>query len=120
MVCIQQGSKFMYKLIHRLITALIVLTMFFATMYLTNQLDLPLFVGFLLCIPTVYVPLVVFLKVPFICDQKGCNGSAQLLINEHFREKWYRHFLLSGHKCNKCNHFIKLPKTSRASNHDFD
>jgi len=109
----------MYKFIHRSISIVIIFTMFFLTVYLTNQLSLPLFVAFLLGIPIICIPLAMFLKVPFICDQKGCHGSAHLVIKDHLQGKWYRHFLLSGHQCDECNHFIKLPKTRGSSDHNF-
>jgi hypothetical protein len=109
-----------YKLVHRTLSLIIVFSMFVSIIYLINEFNFPLFVGFLLGIPIIYIPLVMFLKVPFICDQKGCYGSAQLVINENLQGKWYRHFLLTGHKCNQCNHVIKLPKTSSSSNHNLD
>lgn len=78
-----------------------------------RELPLPSVVVFILGVPIIFFPVAMFQKVSFMCDQKGCAGTAELEINSNLHDKWYRHFLISGHRCNQCQHFIKMPKGQR-------
>ena len=100
----------MHKFIHRFLAATLGFVMFAVNIYITRMLDVPMFVGFLIGIPVIFIPMALFLKVPMGCDQKGCDGTARLEMNPHFAGKWFQHFLVSGHRCDTCNHFIRLPR----------
>ena len=105
----------MYKFIHRTLSIVLGFSMFAVNVLIMREFEIPMFISFFIGIPIIFIPMSLFLKVPFMCDQKGCKGSAKIEINDNFVGKWYRHFLASGHRCNKCNHFIKLPKRGSSS-----
>ncbi|AGH81643.1 hypothetical protein PCNPT3_08525 [Psychromonas sp. CNPT3] len=105
----------MYKMTHRFLSLVIIFSMFLVGVLIIHEFELPLFVGFFIDIPLIFIPLILFLKIPFRCDQKGCKGVAKLEIHEELLDKWYRYFLMSGHRCNKCDHFIKLPRRKSSS-----
>ena len=117
-ICVHKEST-VYKFVHRFLTIVIAFSMFAVMILIVREYQLPLIMGFFLGIPLVFIPVAMFLKVPFVCDQEGCGGSAKLEVNKNLMGKWYRHFLLSGHRCCKCNHFIKLPKSRSSSSYDF-
>ncbi|CAA0099484.1 Uncharacterised protein [BD1-7 clade bacterium] len=110
----------MYKIVHRALMVVVAFSMFALNFLIAREFEIPMFVSFILGIPTIFIPVCLFLKVPFKCDQKNCNGAAILQINREFAGKWYRHFLVSGHRCNTCNHFIKLPRRRSSTSYDFD
>lgn len=102
----------MHKILHRLFTAILGFLMFATIAYVIYAYDIATFFGFIIGLPVIIIPIVLFLKVPFKCDQKGCNGMARLVTYSAFDEKWFRHLFVTGHRCDTCKHFIRLPKTS--------
>jgi len=106
----------MYKFLHRLLTIVIIIITTGCVGFIIRQAELPLIFGFLL-LPIIVVPMCLFQKVPMKCDQAECKGVAKLECGEIAKGKWYRHLLLSGHRCDKCEHLIPMPKNNTSDHH---
>jgi hypothetical protein len=76
-------------------------------------MSLPLFANFITVAVLSALFIYSFIKVPIKCDQNDCNGLASIEVSPEVEGTFLRHILVKGHRCDKCDHLIKMPKGSR-------
>ena len=100
----------MNKILHRAITVVIPVLIFIGISSLIAKGVISIFLAFIIIATLSALFVYSFVKLPMKCDQSDCDGISKIEVAPEVQESFLRHILVKGHRCNKCNHLIKMPK----------